>query len=81
MEFIVATPKKYTDSDIFDKENPGKYLFVRDSKYIVSGCENQEEADLLLSQHNPIKPAELTIEQKLASVGLSLTELKSALLA
>ena len=79
MEFIVKLPKKTLNTDIFAAENLGKDLFMRDGDLIISGVESQEEADALLAAHNPPAPKELTIDEKLASVGLSINDLKVAL--
>ncbi len=77
MEFLVKVDK-YVDSLIFKKETNCD-LYVCDKKYFVRGCKDQTEANDLIANHNPIKPAEPTIAEKLASVGLNLDELKSAL--
>ena len=77
-EFIVATQNKPLNSSIFFNET-GFNLFVKDGNLIISGCETQAEADALIAAHNPPAPQQPTIEDKLASVGLSLEDLKSAL--
>ncbi len=79
MEFIVKLPKKTINTDVFAAENLGKDLFMRDGDLIISGVETQEEADALLAAHNPPAPKEPTIDEKLASVGLSVNDLKVAL--
>lgn len=78
-EFKIKNPNKYTNSDIFLQENNAT-LFRRDEEWFVAGCETQEEADALILAHNPTPPSEPTIADKLASVGLSLDELKAAIL-
>ena len=78
MEFIVSAQTKFLDSELFKKET-GCDLFVRDNNLIVSGCQNQKAADELIEKHNPPAPKEITIEQKLASVGLNIDDLKAAL--
>ena len=78
MEFAITTPNKKLNSELFYIET-GCSLFSRDGILYVAGCETQEEADALIAAHNPPAPTESTIEDKLASVGLSLTNLKSAL--
>jgi hypothetical protein len=77
-EFIVATPDKPLDSLIFFNET-GFNLFVKDGNLIVSGCDSQTEADALIAAHNPPAAKEPTVEEKLASVGLNLKDLKTAL--
>lgn len=77
-EFEVNTNGKYTNSLIFRAET-GCELYIRDTKYFVSGCNDQAEANDLIANHNPSKPAEPTVEEKLESVGLNLNDLKTAL--
>jgi hypothetical protein len=79
MEFIVKLPKKTISTDIFSADNPEKNLFMRDGDLIISGVESKEEAEALLAAHNPPAPKEPTIDEKLASVGLSVDDLKVAL--
>ena len=78
MEHKVTTPKKATDSILFKNET-GFDLFVRDGNWFVSGDVTAAQAQSMLDNHNPPAPTEPTIEQKLASVGLSISDLKSAL--
>lgn len=78
MEFAVDAKNKYTNSFIFKNET-GCELYIRDGVYFVNGCKSQDEANKLIASHNPTKPAEPTIQDKLASVGLSIGELKTAL--
>jgi hypothetical protein len=79
MEFIVKLPNKTLNTDIFAAENVGKDLFMRDGDLIISGAKSQEEAEALLAAHNPPAYEEPTIDEKLASVGLSIDDLKAAL--
>ena len=79
MEFQIAKPNKALSSIIFEKDNPGCSLYQRGESFYISGCETQEEADALIAAHNPPAPVEPTVEQKLASVGLNLNDLKTAL--
>lgn len=79
MDFQVAKPDKPLNSIIFNQENPDCYLFEKDGILFISGCKTQKEADDLLAAHNPPKYEPPTIEQKLASVGLNLDDLKAAL--
>lgn len=78
MEFAVNPKGKYINSIIF-REETGCDLYYRDEQLYVSGCETQEQADALFAAHNPSKPPEPTVADKLASVGLSLDDLKAAL--
>jgi hypothetical protein len=78
MEYQVKVNKR-VDSLIFEKET-GLFLFKRDNDFFVGGAESQEQAQSLVDAHNPPEPTEPTIADKLASVGLSLDELKAAIL-
>jgi len=77
MEFEVNVNKPI-DSLVFEKETNCS-LFKRDNKFFVNGADSQESAQSLVDAHNPAAPQEPTVENKLASVGLSLDELKAAL--
>jgi hypothetical protein len=79
MEFQIAKPNKYVNSIFFASENPEKDLITRNDKFFIVGAETQEEADALIAAHNPPAPQEPTVEEKLASVGLNLNDLKTAL--
>jgi hypothetical protein len=78
MQFIVEAKNKYINSLIF-KEETGYELYLRDDVLYVSGAKSQKEADDLLAAHNPTPAAEPSVEDKLASVGLNLNDLKTAL--
>jgi hypothetical protein len=78
-EFKIATPNKPVHSTIFFQET-GFNLFTKDDGFFyVSGCDSQEQANAAIAAHNPPAPTEPTVEEKLASVGLSVDDLKSAL--
>lgn len=79
MAFKIATPNKPTHSDIFFSET-GWTLFTKDDgSFYVSGCKTQKEADEAIAAHNPIVKLDKSIEEKLASVGLNINDLKAAL--
>ena len=79
MEFKIANPNKPTNSDIFLADT-GFNLFTKDDGFFyVSGCETQKQANDAINAHNPTQPAEPTVAEKLASVGLSIDDLKAAL--
>lgn len=78
MEIKIQKPTKYADSLIFLKETGFDY-FMRDNEYYLSGNTTEEELLAAFNAHNPPVPAEPTIAEKLASVGLSIEELKAAL--
>ena len=74
----VKTPNKTVNSDVFYTETNCS-LFVEDGNWFVSGEINAQEAQALLDGHNPPAPVEPTLDEKLASVGLSVADLKAAL--
>lgn len=77
MEHSFVIPNKPLNSDKFLSET-GFNLFIRDGALIVSGDCTQEEAQEFLDAHDGTIPKP-TIAEKLASVGLSIEELKAAL--
>ena len=76
--FKIQSPNKFTNSQLFRKQT-GFALYTKDDDFYVAGCETQAEADAAIAAHNPPAPTELTVEEKLASVGLNLNDLKAAL--
>ena len=76
MEYIIELPNKSIDSQLFSEQNPGKALFMRDDKLIISGAKSQQDAQALIDAHIVTEP---TITEKLESVGLSIDDLKAAL--
>lgn len=78
MEYKVKNPNKITNSTVFNAET-GADLFIRGDEWFVSGDVTAEQAQALLDAHNPPVPTEPTISEKLASVGLSIDDLKVAL--
>ena len=78
-EYKVTKPSKALNSDLFYKET-GFNLFEKEDGLYVSGEElTQLQANELLAAHNPDTPTEPTVAEKLASVGLSVADLKTAL--
>jgi len=78
-EYKVTKPNKALNSDLFYKET-GFNLFEREDGLYVSGEDlTQTKADQLIAAHNPPEKKEPTIDEKLASVGLSISDLKVAL--
>jgi hypothetical protein len=77
-EFKIKTPTKAVNSQLFLTAT-GFNLYTRDDGFYVSGCETQKEADDAIEAHNVPESVEPTIDEKLASVGLSLADLKTAL--
>ena len=78
MIHLFDLPNKPTDSIIF-KETTGWELFIENDKLCVNGDCTFEQAKAALDAHNPPAPAEPTLNDKLASVGLSVADLKAAL--
>jgi hypothetical protein len=78
MDYKLAMPNKALNSEIFFNET-GFYLQMREGELHVVGECTLEEAKAALAAHNPPAPTEPTVEEKLASVGLSIDDLKAAL--
>jgi hypothetical protein len=78
MEHKVSNPNKPVNSAIF-YEQTGCTLFIRDEDWFISGEVTREQALALLDAHNPPTPVEPTVAEKLASVDLSIDDLKAAL--
>lgn len=77
MEHKISTPTKLINSLKFIEET-GLSIFVREGEWFISGDCTKEQALAALEAHNGTTP-ELTIAEKLASVGLSVDDLKAAL--
>jgi hypothetical protein len=78
MEHVFQIPNKALNSDMFFNET-GWNLFTNDAgNLIVSGDCTKAQAQAALTAHNGTTP-ELTVVEKLASVGLSIDDLKAAL--
>ena len=54
-------------------------VYIRGDKLVIGGDLTEAEASAGLAAHTPTPPTELTVAEKLASVGLSVNELKAAL--
>lgn len=78
MEYKISKPNKSLSSSLFYAET-GFNLFTKDNDFYISGCDSQEQADAAIAAHNPPAPIEPTVQEKLASVGLSVDDLKQAL--
>lgn len=77
MEHKIETPKKAINSLKFIEET-GLTIFVREGDWFISGNCTKEEALAALDAHDGAI-SEPTIAEKLASIGLSLDDLKAAL--
>lgn len=78
MEHLFDMPKKALSSEIFKSET-GFDLYQREDKLVINGECTEAQAIAALEAHNPPAPTKPTVEQKLASVGLSIDDLKAAL--
>jgi hypothetical protein len=78
MQHLFSIPNKPLNSEIFTKAN-GWELWISGDDLVISGDCTKAEAQDALDAHNPPAPVEPTIADKLASVGLSIEELKAAL--
>lgn len=78
MEIKIDKPTKYANSFLFQEETGFAFYQIGDEFYLAG---NATEAELLaaFAAHNPPLPAEPTVAEKLASVGLSVDDLKAAL--
>lgn len=54
-------------------------VYIRENKLVIAGELTQVEAAAGLAAHEPKAPKEPSIQEKLASVGLSVDDLKTAL--
>ena len=78
MEIKINKPTKYADSYLFGQETGYQY-FQREDSFYLSGDALEVELLAAFAAHNPTPPSEPTVTEKLASVGLSIEELKAAL--
>ena len=78
MRHKMANTTKPLDSLLF-KEETGFDLFTEDNDLFIEGDCTKAEAEAALDAHNPPAPTDSTVAEKLASVGLSIEELKAAL--
>jgi hypothetical protein len=70
---------KKINGDQLCEEIGAQDLYVANDKIIINGDVSKDFAQLKLDAHIPLPKPEPTIADKLASVGLSLEELKAAL--
>ena len=77
MEHKISAPNKVVNSAKFF-EQTGFTLFVRDNEWCITGECTKAEAETALNAHDGTTP-EPTVSEKLASVGLSVEDLKAAL--
>jgi len=77
-EIKIDKPTKYADSNLFE-QTTGFAFLQRGNDYFLIGDATEEELKAAFATHNPTPPAEPTIAEKFASVGLSIDDLKIAL--
>lgn len=78
MEHKMNKPNKPLNSDIFRNETGFELYTIGEDLYISGDC-TKAQAEAALAAHNPPAPTPPTVEEKLASVGLSINDLKAAL--
>ncbi len=61
------------------KELGADEVYVRDNKLVIGGDLTEAQATAGIAAHKPLPIIEPTIDDKLASVGLSVADLKAAL--
>lgn len=75
MKYEIAEPTKLVNSYEFFLESGYNLVREGDKFFIIGDCTEKEAFDAF-AKHNPKEP---TINEKLASVGLSIDDLKAAL--
>lgn len=78
MQIKINKPTKYADSFLFEKETGYAFYQVEDDYFLAGDATEQELLDAFAA-HNPTRPIEPTVTEKLASVGLTVEDLKAAL--
>jgi len=78
MELKIEKPAKAINSLIFNQKT-GFSLYQLDGDYYLSGDATKEDLLAAYAAHNPTPTTEPTLDEKLASVGLSVADLKTAL--
>lgn len=73
-----VAPLKINGAQLIDELKADDVYLVGDRVFVI-GDFSKEYAENIIAAHNPLAPTEPTIEQKLASVGLSVNDLKAAL--
>ncbi len=77
MEHKISTPIKPINSLKFVEET-GLTIFIRENEWFIGGDCTKAQAEAALAAHDGTTP-EPTVAEKLASVGLSIDDLKAAL--
>lgn len=78
MELKIAKPTKYADSKIFNQESGFNY-FQRGDDFYLDGEATEQELLNAFAAHNPTAPAQATVSDKLAAIGITADDLKALL--
>lgn len=78
MEIKIAKPTKYADSKIFNQESGFNY-FQRGDDFYLEGEATEKQLLDAFTAHNPIQPAQATVADKLAAIGITAEDLKALL--
>ena len=78
MQIKIDKPTKYANSSIF-QDKTGYALYQIGDAFYINGDATEDELLAAFAAHNPPAPTEPTVAEKLASVGLSVDDLKAAL--
>ena len=78
IQIQIPKPTKNANSAIFLEETGYSFFQVGD-EFFLAGDATEQELLAAFAAHNPPAPAEPTVAEKLASVGLSLDDLRAAL--
>ena len=76
--FTYEIPNKL-NGFILESEIGDAKVYIVDDKLKIVSSKNKELVDQILANHNPPAPTEPTIKDKLAMVGLTVADLKTAL--
>lgn len=79
MNFYEFSIPSQINGEQLKKELNCRDVYIRNDKLIIGGDLTQAEAAKGVANHKPKVLVELSIEDKLASVGLSINDLKDAL--
>ena len=78
MEIKIEKPNKVIDSLDF-AEKTGASFFCLEGNFYIGNVNSLDEANDLIENYTYILPTPPTVAEKLASVGLSVADLKTAL--